>query len=420
MQEDIHRMMDSIQKIARRGSSSSRVSETPPMLAQERPLMAGPLATQDDCTSIAVSQAADLHNLAEQIYTSADNAVDILNDLLNYDKIEHGELSLELTVIPIWCLLERTRQEFTLAAEAKLIHLDLELLYRSTNTADVEEGEGGGDGSIEEMVVHVADELPNNLKELRVIGDTIRIAQVIRNLVSNAIKFTPERGHVQIKTRILEASSSDKDKTETFELVNSFENHTFEPRGAIQFDVIDSGAGMTEEQLNDLFGQGVQFNVTQLQAGQGSGLGLYIAKGLVEQHGGRLMATSPGLGLGTCFRVILPLHHVPDDKLPSNLRHLRIHRSTGLERHSSSVTCEKSQHAVCSHHVSDSSGALNAEIHILVVDDAAMNRKMLMRLLKNRGYICDQAENGQQALKRVEEAHRDNRRYDSILMDYEM
>jgi signal transduction histidine kinase len=65
--------------------------------------------------------------------------------------------------------------------------------------------------------------------------------------------------------------------------------------------VTDTGAGMTPDQLTKLFRDGVQFNVNTLQAGKGSGLGLYIAKGIVEQHGGTLTADFKGLGCGTSF-----------------------------------------------------------------------------------------------------------------------
>ena len=70
----------------------------------------------------------------------------------------------------------------------------------------------------------------------------------------------------------------------------------------------DSGAGMTQDQLNKLFGKGVQFNVNELQHGNGSGLGLYISKGIVEQHNGQLLCKSKGLGCGTSFMMRMPVY----------------------------------------------------------------------------------------------------------------
>jgi signal transduction histidine kinase len=76
--------------------------------------------------SVNDSKAASIFELSEQIHTNADKAVDILNDLLNYDKIERGQLTLERTVIPIWTLIERTMKEFKLQAGASRIAFSLD------------------------------------------------------------------------------------------------------------------------------------------------------------------------------------------------------------------------------------------------------------------------------------------------------
>jgi hypothetical protein len=89
--------------------------------------------------------------------------------------------------------------------------------------------------------------------------------------------------------------------------------------------VTDTGAGLSEDQLGQIF-DGVQSNVNLLQAGQGSGLGLYIAKGIVEQHRGTVVDTSGGLRQGTTFTV--PLNHVPDSALPRRLAHHQNHIPT--------------------------------------------------------------------------------------------
>jgi CheY-like chemotaxis protein len=177
-------------------------------------------------------------------------------------------------------------------------------------------------------------------------------------------------------------------------------------RGRLQVTVTDTGAGLSEDQLGQLFVDGVQFNVNLLQAGQGSGLGLYIAMGIVEQHQGTLMAASEGLGHGTTFTVTLPMYHVPDSALPSSLAHLQKHIPTKAEE------------------VSSQNGAMSTlrdgPLRILVVDDAHMNRKILTRLLQRRGHDCDQAEDGHEAVQKVTDALKDGTPYDTILMDYEM
>jgi CheY-like chemotaxis protein len=180
----------------------------------------------------------------------------------------------------------------------------------------------------------------------------------------------------------------------------------YEQRGQLQVTVTDTGAGLSEDQLGQLFADGVQFNVNLLQAGQGSGLGLYIAEGIVQQHGGTLVAASEGMGHGTTFTVTLPLYHVPDSALPSSLVHLQKHipakvDEVSLENSAMSTRCD-------------------GPLRILVVDDALMNRKMLTRLLQRRGHDCVQAEDGHEAVQKVTEAMKDGTPYDTILMDYEM
>lgn len=170
--------------------------------------------------------------------------------------------------------------------------------------------------------------------------------------------------------------------------------------GHIALSVKDNGAGMSADQLSQLFGDGVQFNVNVLQAGQGSGLGLYITKGIVEQHGGTLQAHSEGLGKGTTFIMTLPLHHVPDDD--------------------ENVDCESpipsSDGGVCEQMDPDEPTSLR----ILIVDDALTNRKLLKRLLENKGHRCDLAQDGQGAVEQVTAAIKEECPYDSVLMDSEM
>jgi len=71
--------------------------------------------------------------------------------------------------------------------------------------------------------------------------------------------------------------------------------------GYMEVEVEDEGAGLAPDQIQRLFQQGVQFDANRLQGGEGSGLGLFIAKGIAEQHKGSLKVRSPGLGMGTTF-----------------------------------------------------------------------------------------------------------------------
>ena len=155
--------------------------------------------------------------------------------------------------------------------------------------------------------------------------------------------------------------------------------------------------------MKDTFGDGVQFNVNELQAGQGSGLGLHIAKGIVEQHGGMLSVTSEGLGRGATFTMALPLFYEPS--------------SNHQDQRESSAAPFDEEHL--SHETSESTA--RSVLRVLVVDDAALNRKLLTRWLETLGHVCDQAQNGLEAVKKVESSMSGgNELYDSVLLDFEM
>ena len=186
---------------------------------------------------------------------------------------------------------------------------------------------------------------------------------------------------------------------------------------------------MTEDQLSRLFQRGVQFNANELQAGKGSGLGLYIAKGICERHGGSLVPASEGLGKGTTFTLTIPLHHIPDAALPKLCRRMSCSRSKAQPERQNSTPRSTSF-----------SPGKDDQLKILVVDDSGLNRKLLVRLvwhcfapskilhaynrpptafqarlLTKCGHNCDEAEDGQQAVNRVKESITNNCPYQVIL-----
>jgi len=337
--------------------------------------------------------------ILREIQNSAESAVEVLNDVLLYDKVETS-LKLELSLVPIWQVVEKTLSEFKLPALRRGVHL--RSIYKTSTT----EGDCGYDAG-----VRVADvkNLPEDVRCLCVAGDPSRIAQILRNLFSNALKFTSENGSI-----IITASYQNKSMVEERKIrwkgsptwhekiiLKNGEEVMATPQGHIQLTVQDTGVGMTQDELSKLFGEGVQFNAHELQEGKGSGLGLFIAKGLVLQHKGTLEATSEGVDKGSTFSLKLPLYHVP-----------------GF-----SVEQEESDHSL------DKISSINEEIswfeehglHLLVVDDAPSNRSLLCQLLENKGHTCEIAENGQVAVEMVRETMYGGKPpYDSILMDYEM
>lgn len=130
---------------------------------------------------------------------------------------------------------------------------------------------------------------------------------------------------------------------------------------------------------------------------------MYIAKGIIEQHGGSLTVDSEGIGKGTCFTLKIPLYDVPADKLLEERKN-RWQPTTGCAE------------------VSDRDGSSSPgdPLNVLVVDDSAMNRKLLVRILQNQGHTCVEAENGLVAVQRVQESIEQGNLFDSILMDYHM
>jgi signal transduction histidine kinase len=112
---------------------------------------------------------------------------------------------------------------------------------------------------------------------LHVVGDTIRITQVLRNLLSNALKFTKESGTIRVRVGRIPTNPA-KALSRSFVLSDG-RSVSYKNSGILYVEVIDDGAGLTNEQVSSLFQPNVQFNPNELQAGQGTGLGLYIAKG---------------------------------------------------------------------------------------------------------------------------------------------
>ena len=296
--------------------------------------------------------------------------MDVLNDVLQYDKIELGKLNLERTVWSPWEVIRDTVAEFNLPTQTKRINFVVDCIPETSS------------------------------QDILAVADQVRITQCVRNLISNAIKFTPEGGKVSV--RALWQPESCEPKQIQLEAASSSKT-LCRQNGYLELTVADSGAGMTGEQVDKLFQAGVQFDANKLQSGQGSGLGLYISKGIIEQHEGTLTVASEGLEKGSTFTLTLPLYDVP-----SSARNIATFRESATEQ-------SESPHPSYSKQTSEL-----PSLRILVVDDAISNRKLLSRLLEKRGHVCDQAINGKEAVELALKAMDDDQPYQSILMDYEM
>jgi len=118
-------------------------------------------------------------------------------------------------------------------------------------------------------------------QQIWVTGDPVRLAQSMGNLLHNAAKFTPKGGHIRVEVQLAGEH--------------------------VRIAVQDDGIGITEDNLSRIFGMFAQAAVPPDRAPEGLGIGLSLVSRLLEMHGGRLAATSPGIGLGSTFTVELPV-----------------------------------------------------------------------------------------------------------------
>lgn len=329
--------------------------------------------------------------LTEEIQTNVQGAISVLNDLLNYDKIEQGSMRLDLSLINPWKQIEAIYKEFNLPAKDKKLVYDLLFSVKRNGVC----GE----------VYSLAEFVPHETQCFQVVGDKIRLAQVLRNLISNSLKFTPERGCLRIFVTLV---VNDKELEKEFEFLQQKDGPDLKARrtGKLIVSVEDSGAGMDTEQLSKLFREGVQFNPNELQMGQGSGLGLFIAKGIVDQHGGSLSAKSDGLNQGSVFTLTLNTWQM--------LAPFETKKDTDITK------TERESNNSSPNDFTGESITKRVSLRVLIVDDISSNRKLLARLLSREGHICEQAEDGEVAVRLVSEAIESSSPYDAILMDYEM
>jgi len=133
---------------------------------------------------------------------------------------------------------------------------------------------------------HLDVQLPE--QQVWVMGDPVRLAQSVGNLLHNAAKFTPKGGELSVRVSLLENER-------------------------VQIAVRDNGIGIAEDNLPRIFGMFTQVDVPPDRAPEGLGIGLSLVSHLIELHGGRLSAQSQGIGMGSTFSVDLPLLRVSAD-----------------------------------------------------------------------------------------------------------
>ena len=281
--------------------------------------------------------APGIRDYAGKIHTSGNLLLNIINDILDYSKIESGKLTLEkITFRPevvIDGLLSMVQQN---AREKGLI-------LRS----------------------HVPPEIAPFL-----VGDPLRLTQILVNLLSNAVKFTIH-GEVELTTTLLLD-------------VNN--------RQLLQFSIRDTGIGLTTEQIGKLFRPFTQADESTTRQFGGTGLGLSISKQLVELMGGEISCTSvQGAGSTFSFTAWFGIGQATDADLFE-------YNSPPSDGNSTSSF--------------DFSGH-----RILLVEDIQTNQQLVIELLKDTGVSIDVCDNGSDAVAQVCNS---GKTYDLVLMDIQM
>ena len=275
-------------------------------------------------TSVDATQ----HDYLGKIEDAATLLLHIVNDILDFSKIDAGKLSIERTEYLLDDVLRRVSQIVAPAADVKRL----------------------------ELVVHRAHDVPNLL-----LGDPLRLGQVLINLATNAVKFTPA-GEVVLAVAL-----------------------AGEPgHQALRFEVRDTGIGMSPDQLAKLFQPFEQADQTMARRFGGTGLGLAISKRLVELMGDTLRVESTPMK-GTRFLFELP-----------------------LQRPASASTREPAR------------GHVLQGMRALVVDDNASARSAMLEMLASLKMHCDGFADGPDAVAAFAQAARSDRPYALVFVDWRL
>jgi PAS domain S-box-containing protein len=251
----------------------------------------------------------------ETIERNARAQAQLIEDLLDVSRIVTGKLILEPTPVNLGSLIGSTLDSVKLAADAKQI----------------------------EIRRHVATPAPV------VSGDAARLHQVVSNLLTNAVKFTPNGGWIEVRVERRD--------------------------GTARISVTDNGQGIDAAFLPHVFERFRQADGTATRSHGGLGLGLAIARHLIDLHGGQVRAESLGLGLGSTFIVEIPLL-----------------REEIVSGQSDGPTLEE---------LKETHRAL-AGLHILVVEDEVDARDLMTHILEQAGGLVTSAASAAEALEMIE------------------
>ena len=354
----------------------------------------------------AISTLEDIVNdISESCFVS----IDILNDLLLIDKIEEGNLNLDMQPKNARDLFKPCIHNFDVQALFSKVELSVDF---------------------------------DAISNVMIKADETKIVQVVRNIVSNALKFTPNGGHIHVNSYFFPASESPTvllsghsamgRTVNSSNKVYSIDSEDSGTSGKVRIEFLDTGPGISEENKAKLFESVVQFDANVLQSGGGSGLGLFISNAIMKRHSGGCIGVMPGgvsvkgrggeegtvhleasdtSSSGCVFYIeidgsIVETQCSPNDATMATQGSLNVKPS--LEYSISDVKSFKS---------ADSDECRMFD-KVLVAEDSKFNRKMMKKALNKYATEIIMAVDGREAVEAVRQCiERQEQPYDVIFMD---
>lgn len=267
----------------------------------------------------------------EMIHNSGKNLTQLINDILDFSKIESGKLELE-------------KQNFN---------------FSKTINNDIEQHKFLADQKGISLICEIHDSIPEE-----VIGDQVRISQIVTNIISNSIKFT-SKGEISVKFSLLEGNGNEV---------------------LIQGSIKDTGIGIAKDAQEKIFQNFNQADNSVTRKYGGTGLGLSIVKSLVELMEGTIAVKSPVnkvLNNGSCFTFTFKV------KVPEKT--VRLHTPAGKDK------------------------IFKKELRVMVVDDNLVNLIVAKKMIEGFGAEVTTVDCGMEAIKLVKEKY-----FDMIFMDIQM
>lgn len=285
---------------------------------------------------------ADQQDLVKTLESSSKLLLSLLNNVLDFTKIEERKFTIENVAFSIEEAIYDTLEIFRSQASAKGIQLGASI--------------------------------SNSLSTLK--GDAFVLRQILANLMGNAVKFT-EHGSVTISATVLEENAASS---------------------TVRFEITDTGVGIPANQQNKIFESFTQADSSTTRKFGGSGLGLTIAKHMVEEMGSALKFQSTE-GIGSHFWFVLTLEKTNAEKTNINTASEKPPSSIGYVEPLAKVRMNSS----------------NKALKILVCEDESTNQKIITRLLSLPGHQVEIATNGDEMLDALEQ-----RKFDLVITDLNM